>query len=67
MAQGGVSKKEGLIFFKYLISVFENQLVYDYYLKSLYLILSVFLGLIFYLLLSLLIKAFKFEDIKLKY
>jgi putative peptidoglycan lipid II flippase len=55
------------IFFKYLISVFENQLVYDYYLKSLYLILSVFLGLIFYLLLSLLIKAFKFEDIKLKY
>ena len=55
------------IFFKYLISVFENQLVYYYYLKSLYLILSVFLGLIFYLLLSLLIKAFKFEDIKLKY
>ena len=55
------------IFFKYLISVFENQLVYYYYLKSLYLILSIFLGLIFYLLLSFLIKAFKFEDIKLKY
>ena len=34
------------IFFKYLILFFENQLVYNYYLKSLYLVLSVFLGLI---------------------
>jgi len=55
------------IFFKYLILLFENQLVYYNYLKSLYLILVVFLGLIFYLSLSLLIKAFKYEDIKLKY
>ena len=55
------------IFFKYLIQIFENQLVYDYYLKSIYLILSVFLGLIFYLILSLFIKAFKYDDIKLKY
>ena len=35
--------------------------------KSIYLILSVFLGLVFYLLAAYLIKAFKFEDIKLKY
>ena len=55
------------LFFRYLVLFFENQLLYDYYLKSLYLIWSVFLGFIFYLLLSLLIKAFKYEDIKLKY
>ena len=34
---------------------------------NLYLILTVFLGLTFYLILSLFIKAFKYEDIKLKY
>ncbi len=55
------------IFFRYLILIFENQLVYDYYLKSIYLILSVFLGFVFYLIMSLFIKAFKYEDIKLKY
>ena len=55
------------IFFKYSLLVFENQLDYSYYYKSLYLILLVFLGFIFYLLLSLSIKAFKYEDIKLKY
>ncbi len=55
------------IFFKYVIMFFENQLVYDYYFKSFYLLLSVILGLIFYLLISLLIKAFKYDDIKLKY
>ena len=55
------------IFFKHSLSVFENQLDYSYYYKSLYLILLVFLGFIFYLLLSLFIKAFKYEDIKLKY
>jgi len=55
------------IFFQYVISFFENQLEYSFNFKSLYLILSVFLGLSFYLLLSLFIKAFKYEDIKLKY
>jgi len=55
------------IFFKYLISTFEYQLDFNYYLKSFYLILSVFLSLTFYLLISLFIKAFKKEDIKLKY
>ena len=55
------------IFFKYLISIFEKQLVYDYYFKSFYLIVSVFLAFIFYLLVSFFIKAFKYEDIKLKY
>ena len=55
------------IFFRYLILTFENQLVYDYYLKSFYLILSVILGFAFYLIMSLFIKAFKYEDIKLRY
>jgi putative peptidoglycan lipid II flippase len=55
------------IFFKYLISVFENMLVYSYHFKSFYLIFSVFLGLTFYLILSWIIKAFKYQDIKLKY
>ena len=36
-------------------------------LKSIYLILSVILGLGFYLLISYLIKAFQLEDIKLRY
>ena len=55
------------IFFEYVIFIFENQLDYSFNFKSLYLILSVFLGLAFYLLISLIIKAFKYEDIKLKY
>ena len=55
------------IFFKYTLIMFEDQLDYSYYYKSLYLILLVFLGFIFYVLLSLLTKAFKYEDIKLKY
>jgi putative peptidoglycan lipid II flippase len=55
------------VFFKYLISVLENMLVYNYNFKSFYLILSVFLGLTFYLILSWIIKAFKYQDIKLKY
>jgi len=55
------------IFFEYLIFIFENKLIYEYHLKSLYLVLSVCLGFLFYLGLSLLIKAFKYQDIKLKY
>ncbi len=55
------------IFFEFIISIFGNKLAYDYYLKSLYLIFSATLGLIFYLVLSLIIKAFKYEDIQLKY
>ena len=53
--------------FKYLISFFEYELAYDFNLKSIYLIMSVFLSIIFYLLFSLFIKAFKYKDINLKY
>ena len=39
----------------------------DYELKSIYLVLSVLLGLIFYLILSFFMKAFNYKDLKLKY
>ena len=55
------------IFFKYLILIFENQLVYDFNYKSVYLVLSVILGFVFYLFLSFLIKAFNYKDLQLKY
>ncbi len=55
------------IFFNYLTIFFENQLSYDYNFKSFYLIFSVFLGLVFYLLLCFVIKAFNYKDLKLKY
>ena len=55
------------LFFNYLMIIFDEQLSFENSLKWVYLILSVFLGLSFYLLTSYLIKAFKLEDIKLKY
>jgi len=55
------------LFFKYLILVFDTKLVYDFSFKSFYLILSVLLGLIFYLLVSFFIKAFNYKDLHLKY
>ena len=53
--------------FRYIILFFENQLAYSYELKLLYLILSVILGLISYLLIAFFIKAFNSKDLKLKY
>ena len=55
------------IFFNYLIIYFKYELSFNQNLKSFYLILSVILSLLFYLLVSYLIKAFKTSDIKLKY
>ena len=55
------------LFFNYLMVIFNDQLSFENSLKSVYLILSVILGLGFYLLISFLIKAFQLEDIKLKY
>ena len=55
------------IAFKYLISIFESQLAYDYNFKLFYLILSVILGFIFYLSMSFFIKAFNSHDLKLRY
>ena len=53
--------------FNYFITIFGDKLVYDYDLKLFYLILSVVLGLMFYLVLSFFIKAFNSKDLKLKY
>jgi putative peptidoglycan lipid II flippase len=55
------------IFFQYLILLFENQLSYAYFLKSAYLLLCVLFTIIFYFALSYFIKAFNYQDIKLKY
>ena len=55
------------VFFNYLTLIFQNQLIYDYNFKSFYLILSVFLGLVFYLLISFFIKAFNYKDLHLRY
>ena len=55
------------IFFKYLIFFFENELSYAHFFKSIYLVLCVLLTIIFYFALSYFIKAFNYQDIKLKY
>ena len=55
------------IFFNYSIIFFESKLEYAQNLKSLYLIGSVLLALIFYLIVAFFIKAFKVSDIKLEY
>ena len=55
------------VLFKFLIIFFQSQLAYDYSFKSIYLILSVFICIVFYMILSIFFKAFKTQDIKLKY
>ena len=55
------------LFFNFLLNFFQNELSFDKSIKSLYLILSVTLGLLFYLIICYLIKAFNIGDIKLKY
>jgi putative peptidoglycan lipid II flippase len=55
------------LFFNFLLNFFQNELAFSNLIKSLYLLLSIFLGLLFYLIVCYFIKAFKLEDIKLKY
>ena len=55
------------IFFNFLIYFFNDKLEYIENLKALYLIGTVVMGLIFYLLTAILIKAFKKSDINLNY
>jgi putative peptidoglycan lipid II flippase len=55
------------LFFNYLIIFLEDELAYEQNFKSLYLIGSVLSALIFYLFIAFVIKAFKINDIKLKY
>ena len=55
------------VFFYYLIYFFNNNFLYDENFKSIYLIGAVLLGLTFYILVAIFIKAFKTSDIHLKY
>jgi len=54
-------------FFNYLIIYFAANLAYEQSYKSAYLVGLVLIGLISYLLIAVLIKAFKISDINLKY
>ena len=53
--------------FNFLLNFFENQLLFYYSFKSIYLILSVLFALFFYIFICYFIKAFKISDIKLNY
>ena len=55
------------IFFDYIIHLFNDKLLYEANIKAIYLIGSVILGLAFYFLIAILIKAFKRSDINLNY
>ena len=55
------------IFFNYVIYFFNDKLLYEASFKGIYLIGAITMGLIFYLLIAILIKAFKRSDINLNY
>jgi len=55
------------IFFNYIIHFFSDKFIYQENLKGIYLVGSVIVGLVFYLLIAILIKAFKRSDINLNY
>jgi len=55
------------LFFNFMLNFFQNELAFNQSIKSFYLVLSVILGLLFYLIVSYFIKAFQMNDIKLKY
>jgi len=55
------------ILFYFLLIFFKDQLAFEQNMKSFYLILSVGMGLLFYLFISYWIKAFKISDFNLNY
>ena len=55
------------IFFNYVINFFNDEMLYEANFKAIYLIVAALSGLIFYLLIANLIKAFKRSDINLNY
>ena len=55
------------IFFNYVIYFFNEKLTYQASFKAFYLVGAIILGLIFYLITAILIKAFKRSDINLNY
>jgi len=55
------------LFFNFMLNYFQNELAFNQSIKSFYLVLSVILGLLFYLIVCYFIKAFQMNDIKLRY
>jgi putative peptidoglycan lipid II flippase len=55
------------IFFNYVIHFFNDKSLYEENLKAIYLVGAVISGLIFYLIIAILIRAFKRSDINLNY
>ena len=55
------------VFFYYVIYFFNDKLFYEASFKAIYLVGVVLFGLMFYLSISILIKAFKRSDINLNY
>jgi len=55
------------IFYNYLIQFFNDKFTYQESFKGIYLVSAVILGLMFYLLIAISIKAFKRSDINLNY
>jgi putative peptidoglycan lipid II flippase len=55
------------MFFNYTINFFNDQFIYQENFKGFFLVGVVILGLMFYLLIAILIKAFKRSDINLNY
>ena len=55
------------IFFYLMITEFSYYLDNGYSLKAIFILIFVFLSILFYLLVSFLIKAFKLSDIRAKY
>jgi putative peptidoglycan lipid II flippase len=55
------------ILFNFLMIYFQDQLAFEQNMKSFYLILSVMMGLLFYLFILYWIKAFKISEFKLNY
>ena len=55
------------IFFNYIIYFFNDNFLYQANFKAIYLVAAVILGLGFYLLIAISIKAFKRSDINLNY
>ena len=55
------------VFFNFLIHFINDELIYKEIFKFVHLIAAVILGLIFYILVAIFIKAFKISDIRLRY
>ena len=55
------------VFFNFLIHYLNDKLIYEEIFKSVYLIGTVVLALTYYILIAILIRAFKISDIHLKY